>query len=159
MRQQLLVNGALLALALGTLGVVWATREAPTTGELAARKDKLLPNYRKDAVSRVVLSQDGRELVLEATNARRVSHRQALARTRRRGNDEPIAGLARASFGVAPGRRRLDRSGWPDWQRARHSARKWPESRKSSGSAAPRPHRRARATPRSSRAAAGPATS
>jgi hypothetical protein len=67
MRQQLLVNGALLALALGTLGVVWATREAPTTGELASRKDKLLPSFRKDAVSRVVLSQDGRELVLEAT--------------------------------------------------------------------------------------------
>ena len=67
MRQQLLVNGALVALALGTLGVVWATREAPTTFELASRKDKLLPSFRKDAVSRLVLSQDGRELVLEAT--------------------------------------------------------------------------------------------
>jgi hypothetical protein len=67
MRQQLLVNGALLALALGTLGVVWATREAPTTSELASRKDKLLPSFRKDAVSRLVVSHDGRELVLEAT--------------------------------------------------------------------------------------------
>ena len=67
MRQQLLVNGALLALALGTLVVVWATREAPTTSELASRKDKLLPSFRKDAVSRLVLSHDGRELVLEAT--------------------------------------------------------------------------------------------
>jgi hypothetical protein len=67
MRQQLLVNGALLALALGTLGVVWATREAPTTGELSSRKNKLLPSFRKDAVTRLVLSQDGRELVLEAS--------------------------------------------------------------------------------------------
>ena len=67
MRPQLLVNGALLALALGTLGVVWMTREAPTTFELASRQDKLLSSFRKDAVSRLVLSYEGRELVLEAT--------------------------------------------------------------------------------------------
>ena len=66
MRRQLLVNGALLALALGTLGVVWATREAPTTGELASRKDKLLLSFHKDALSRVVLSQGGRELQLDS---------------------------------------------------------------------------------------------
>ena len=67
MRRQLFVNGALLALALGTLGVVWATREAPTTAELAARKNKLLPEFKKELVSRLALSQDGRELVLETT--------------------------------------------------------------------------------------------
>jgi hypothetical protein len=67
MRRQLFVNGALVALALGTLGVVWATREAPTTAELTARKNKLLPDFRKEQVSRLVLSQDGRELQLDAT--------------------------------------------------------------------------------------------
>lgn len=67
MRRQLFVNGALLALALGTLGVVWATREEQTTTELQSRKDKLLPSFRKDAVSRLVLSQAGRELQLETT--------------------------------------------------------------------------------------------
>ena len=67
MTRQLLVNGALLALALGTLGVVWATREAPTTAELTARKNKLLLDFKKQQVSRLVLSQDGRELQLEAT--------------------------------------------------------------------------------------------
>lgn len=66
MRRQLFVNGALLALALGTLGVVWATREAPTTAELTARKNKLLPDFKKEQVSRLVLSQDGRELQLDA---------------------------------------------------------------------------------------------
>jgi Domain of unknown function (DUF4340) len=69
MRRQLFVNGALLALALGTLGVVWATRETATTSELESRKNKLLPSFRKDAVSRLVLSQDGRELQLEADEA------------------------------------------------------------------------------------------
>lgn len=64
-RRNLLVNGGLLALALGTLGVVWATREAPTTGELLSRKDKLFPHFRKDAVSRLVLTGAGRKLVLE----------------------------------------------------------------------------------------------
>lgn len=65
-RQQLFMNGALVALALGTLGVVWATRDAPTTAELTARKSKLLPDFKKEQVSRVVLSQDGRQLELEA---------------------------------------------------------------------------------------------
>lgn len=69
MRRQLLVNGALLALALGTLGVVWATRETATTAELESRKNKLLPSFRKDAVTRLVLSQDGKELQLDADQA------------------------------------------------------------------------------------------
>jgi len=66
MRGQLYVNGALLALALGTLGVVWVTRETATTAELESRKNKLLPSFRKDAVTRLVLSQDGKELELDA---------------------------------------------------------------------------------------------
>jgi Domain of unknown function (DUF4340) len=66
MRRQLFVNGALVALALGTLGVVWATREAPTTAELTARKNKLLPDFKKELVSRIVLSRGGHELELEA---------------------------------------------------------------------------------------------
>jgi hypothetical protein len=58
MRRQLVVNGALLALALGTAGVVWVTREAPTTAQLASRKGKLLPTFDKEAVTRIVLSQE-----------------------------------------------------------------------------------------------------
>jgi uncharacterized protein DUF4340 len=64
MRRQLVINGLLGALALGTLGVVWVTRETPTTAQLAERKGKLLPVFRKDAVSRLTLSQDGQELEL-----------------------------------------------------------------------------------------------
>lgn len=64
MRRQLLVNGALLALALGTLGVVWATRETPTTTQLAERKDKLWPAFRREDVRRVLLRRDGKELEL-----------------------------------------------------------------------------------------------
>ena len=64
MRRQTFVNAALLALALGTLGVVWLTREAPTTAELSARKNKLLPSFDKDAVKRLRLSQGERKLTL-----------------------------------------------------------------------------------------------
>jgi len=64
MRRQVLVNGALLALALGTLGVVWATRQAPSTAELEARKDKLFPSYRRDDVTRLRLSDDKQQLEL-----------------------------------------------------------------------------------------------
>lgn len=64
MRRQLLVNGCLLVLALGTLGVVWATRDAPTTSELAARKDKLLPIWNKQAVTRLELRRPGARLEL-----------------------------------------------------------------------------------------------
>ena len=64
MRRQLIVNAALVALALGTLAAVWATRDAPTTSSLAARKDKLLPTWDRDAVTRLVLRREGRELEL-----------------------------------------------------------------------------------------------
>lgn len=69
MRRQLLVNACLVALALGTLGVVWATREAPTSSELAARKDKLLPSWQKDKVTRIVLERPGVTLELVRDNA------------------------------------------------------------------------------------------
>jgi Domain of unknown function (DUF4340) len=63
-RRQHWVNGGLLALALGTLGVVWATRESPTTTDLAQRKDKLWPAFRREDVERVVLRREGQELEL-----------------------------------------------------------------------------------------------
>jgi len=69
MRRQLLVNGLLAALALGSLAVVWATRETPTTAQVAERKGKLLPIFRKDAVARVTLTRDGRELELVPSGA------------------------------------------------------------------------------------------
>ncbi len=58
MRRQLLVNGALFVLALGTLGVVWATRDVPTTAELSARKEKLFPSYQRADISRLWLERD-----------------------------------------------------------------------------------------------------
>jgi hypothetical protein len=64
MRRGLIVNGMLVVLALGTLGVVWATRDAPSSGELAARKNKLLGVWDKAQVSRIVLSRDGQQLEL-----------------------------------------------------------------------------------------------
>lgn len=66
MRRQVVVNAALVALALGTLGVVWATREAPTTAELASRKGKLLPTFDKDHVTRLRIAKGADEVVLEA---------------------------------------------------------------------------------------------
>jgi hypothetical protein len=69
MRRQVWVNGLLGALALATLGVVWVTRETPTTAELAQRKDKLLPVFRKEAVSRLTLTQGGRDLELVPSRA------------------------------------------------------------------------------------------
>ncbi len=64
-RRQLLVNGALLALALGTLGVVWATRETPTTAELASRRGKLLPSFDKSSITRLGVSTGAKTVVLE----------------------------------------------------------------------------------------------
>lgn len=64
MRRQSWVNGLLAALALATLGVVWITRETPTTAQLAERKGKLLLVFRKDAVTRLTLTQNGRDLEL-----------------------------------------------------------------------------------------------
>ena len=69
MRRQLVVNGLLAALALGTLGVVWVTRETPTTAQVAERKGKLLANFRKDSVTRLTLTRDGHELELVPSSA------------------------------------------------------------------------------------------
>jgi hypothetical protein len=63
-RRQLIVNGGILAIALGTLGVVWATRDAPTTAQLSARRGKLLDTWNKDAVTRITLRRDGKQVVL-----------------------------------------------------------------------------------------------
>lgn len=65
MRRSTLVNGALLALALATFGVVWATRDAPTSADLAERKDKLWPTFRREDVRRLVLTKGSRRLELE----------------------------------------------------------------------------------------------
>lgn len=65
MRKASLVNGALLALGLASLGVVWATRDAPTSAERAERKDKLLPTFRREDVKRLRLARGKDELVLE----------------------------------------------------------------------------------------------
>lgn len=64
MQRSLMVNGVLVALALVTLGVVWATRDAPTTSELAARRNKLLTSYDEQAVTRVRLRRGGDSLEL-----------------------------------------------------------------------------------------------
>lgn len=67
MRRQLLVNGSLLALALGSLGVVWATRDRATTSELAARKNKLFLEWNKQQVTRLTLARPGSKLELLRT--------------------------------------------------------------------------------------------
>jgi hypothetical protein len=64
MRRALIVNGVIVALALGTLGVVWATRDAPGTSELLARKHKLLSVWDKARVSRIRLSRGGQQVEL-----------------------------------------------------------------------------------------------
>src|SRR4026209_1429666 len=64
MRRQLIVNATLLALALGSLVAVWATRHAPTTSSVDARKEKLLTTGNDAAIPRVVLRRAGRELEL-----------------------------------------------------------------------------------------------
>jgi hypothetical protein len=71
MRRAGLVNGALLALALGTLGLVWATRDATTTAELEARKSKLFTTWNDDAITRIRLQrgQQALELVREPPSA------------------------------------------------------------------------------------------
>lgn len=65
MRRQLLVNGALVALALGTAALVWTTRDKPTTSELGERQNKLLASFRKEDVSRISLRRAGEVLELE----------------------------------------------------------------------------------------------
>ncbi|HYP89529.1 MAG TPA: DUF4340 domain-containing protein, partial [Polyangiaceae bacterium] len=64
MRRPLLVNGALVALALGTLGIVWATRDVATTSELQARKNQLFPELDLAKVSAVSFSRDREVLEL-----------------------------------------------------------------------------------------------
>jgi hypothetical protein len=67
MKRQVLVNGAILVAALGSLGAVWLTRKLPTTAELEARRHKLLPSWDKDAVTALRLTQAEKTLVLERT--------------------------------------------------------------------------------------------
>lgn len=69
MRRQLLVNGGLFLLALGTLGVVWATREAPTSSQLAERKNKLLPSFRAEDVTQVRLARGNERMELTRDGA------------------------------------------------------------------------------------------
>lgn len=64
MRRPLLINGALLALALGTFGLVWATRDAPTTGDLLARKNQLFSELVLDQVDGVQLTRGKEQLEL-----------------------------------------------------------------------------------------------
>lgn len=64
MQRSLLINGALVALALGTFGLVWATREAPTTSERLARKNQLFPEFRRERIERLTLSQANSTLEL-----------------------------------------------------------------------------------------------
>jgi len=64
MRRQLLINGTLVALALGTLGVVWATRDVATTGELLARKNQLFPEFTLAKVNAVTFSNGSETLEL-----------------------------------------------------------------------------------------------
>ena len=69
MRRQVLVNAALVALALGTLGVLWATRDVQTTMQGETRKSKLLVVWNKDDVSRIRLRRAGAELELVRVDA------------------------------------------------------------------------------------------
>lgn len=64
MRRAVLFNGALVALALGTLGVVWATRDTDTTADLAARQGKLLQSWHEHDVTQIRLERDGQVLEL-----------------------------------------------------------------------------------------------
>jgi hypothetical protein len=64
MRRQLIVNGVIAALALGSLIAVHATRSSPTSSELEARKQKLFATWNRQAVTRVRLRRGGVELEL-----------------------------------------------------------------------------------------------
>lgn len=59
-----MVNAALVLSALATLAVVWATRDLPTTSALEARKDKLLPNWDEQTITRIRLRRGDRVLEL-----------------------------------------------------------------------------------------------
>jgi hypothetical protein len=68
MRRQLWVNATIVGLALGTVFVVWATRETPTTAELASRKDKLLPVFDSERVTSLRISRQGQVVELERSD-------------------------------------------------------------------------------------------
>ena len=57
MRKELIGTSVLVALALGTFGLVWATREVPTTSQLSARKNQLFPEFTLAKVQAVTLSR------------------------------------------------------------------------------------------------------
>jgi len=69
MRRQVFVNGGLLVLALGTLGLVWATREAPTSSELAQRKNKLLSSFQAEDVTQLRLARGNARLEITRDGA------------------------------------------------------------------------------------------
>ena len=115
MRRQSLVNGTLLALALVTLGAVWATRQTPTSTELAAQKSKLLPGFRREGVTRVRLVRDGSQLTLErageefriqqpwAERADIASVRQLLGALELASTLRPVEGISPAQAGLGAG--------------------------------------------------------
>jgi hypothetical protein len=69
MRKALAVNAALAALALGTLGIVWATRDSATTRELAARQSKLLVEWNDAAITKISLRRGPARLELSRGSA------------------------------------------------------------------------------------------
>lgn len=125
MQKALLLNGALIALALGSLGVVWATRDAPTTGDVLARKNQLFPELSLAKISAVELSNGERTLELrrEGSEFRIVapwSERADVATMNKWLNaadmamvERPADGVsdARAGFGPSAFRAQIDAGG------------------------------------------------
>jgi hypothetical protein len=64
-----LVNGALIALAVASSLALWHFRDKPGTTELEARKNKLLPSFRRQDVRKLTLRQGGRLLELTRSSA------------------------------------------------------------------------------------------
>jgi len=69
MKLRLFLNAALVALALGSGALVWVTRDAPTTADREARKNKLLTTFKLDAVERIRLTRSGQQLELARKGA------------------------------------------------------------------------------------------
>lgn len=67
MRRAVLVNGALLALALGTLAVVWSTRDSDTSSDLEARQGKLLASWHEHDIAVIRLQRGQQKLELART--------------------------------------------------------------------------------------------
>jgi hypothetical protein len=65
-----LVNGALVALGLLSSVALWSAHDRRGTAELEARKNKLLPRFRKEAVQKLSLTKEKRtlELVRDGTS-------------------------------------------------------------------------------------------